>query len=149
CGRRNRALQLLQQAVGAGLDTFDVHLEMGNLRLAEGELDAALSEYKRCIRSRPDNPIASFNCGLTLRKMGKTRSAEEYYAKALELDPVFSVAALELANLWDAGGRSADAAELLRPLVSRDPSAREARLTLAKIYIRLSQPENALQLLSA
>jgi len=65
----------------------------------------------------------------------------------LRLDPTFDKAALELATLRAASGRDAEASELLEKLVARRPDYREARLTLAKTYIALNQPSNAVAVL--
>ena len=143
-GRPTEALALLDRAIQVGLNTFNVRLERGNTLLALGRVTDALREYRTTERLNPTNPIATFNCGLALRKMQDLESAEECYQKALRLDPAFDKAALELATLRAASGRNAESVELLEALVARRPDYREARLTLAKTYIALNQPSNAI-----
>jgi tetratricopeptide (TPR) repeat protein len=63
------ATGLLQRALKLGLDTFDVHLELGNLRLAENNLEQARDQYQECLKVSPKNPVAAFNQGLVHRKM--------------------------------------------------------------------------------
>jgi tetratricopeptide (TPR) repeat protein len=137
-GRAIEALELLDRAVKVGLNTFDVKLERGNTLLMLGRVDEALREYRASERMNPKSPIAVFNCGLTLRKLGDNAGAEACYEKALRLDPAFDKAALELATL-----RGTAAVGLLAELVARRPDYREARLTLAKTYIELNDPGNA------
>jgi tetratricopeptide (TPR) repeat protein len=137
-GQAAAALALLDQALRAGLKTFDVRLERGNVLLALGQVSDALKEYQASARMNPKSPIAAFNCGLALRKLQDVASAEQYYEKALRLDPAFDKAALELATL-----RGTSAVGLLEELVSRRPDYREARLTLAKTYIELNNPGRA------
>jgi tetratricopeptide (TPR) repeat protein len=146
-GSRVEALALLETALNSGLDTFDVRLELGNIQLALGRLDKALQEYRICLRLRPDNPVATFNCGLAYRKLGDVQSAETYYWKAVQLDVTFDIAALELATLLDAQSRYVEAAGLLQSVIERDPDCRPARLTLAKIHIQTCRSEAALALL--
>ena len=146
-GLHTNAIELLERALRLGLDSFDVHLEIGNVQLALGHLDKALEHYKRCLKSHPRNPVAVFNCGLALRKMGDARAAEEHYVMAVQLDPTFDTAALELASLRDAAGRYLEAADVLRPLLERAPDLRAARLTLAKIHIQTNRTAEALELL--
>ncbi len=141
------ALTLLAKAVKLGLDTFEVHLEAGNVHLAKGNLDRARTEYAVCLKLRPDNPIANFNCGLALRKKGEFSKAESFYQRALALDPQFKEPAIELANLLSADQRHEEAVKLLAPIVERLPEFRDARLNLAKIYIQTNRPERALGLL--
>ena len=147
---RNRyepALELLQRARKLGFNTFEVHLELGNVLLALNRQSEALNEYKRCLEMRPDNPVAVFNFGFALRKMGDLPGAETYYGKALELDPTFKTAALELAIVHATNGNHSEAACLLSSLLEKNPDFREARLTLAKTYIQSNQCEKALNTL--
>ena len=141
------AASLLQRAMKAGLNTFDVHLELGNVRLAQMEIVEARNQYAACLEMNPRNPIATFNYGLALKKMGDRAGAQKYYARALELDSQFREAAVELAGVYAEDQRFAEAIELLKPVVERNPELREARLSLAKTYIQASQPEQALQVL--
>ena len=141
------AASLLKRAMKAGLDTFDVHLELGNVRLAQGEFIEARNEYAACLEMKPRNPIATFNHGLLLRKMGDSAGARKYYERALELDSEFREAALELAGLYAEDQHYTQAIELLTPVVERNPELREPRLSLAKTYIQANKPEQALQLL--
>jgi len=142
--RYDRALELLQRARKLGLHTFEVHLELGNVHLALDQQSEAMSEYKKCLKLRPENPIAIFNVGFALRKMGDLSGAQRYYTRALELDPTFKTAALELAIVHATAGRHSEAANLLTALVDKNPDFREARLTLAKTYIQSNQCSKAL-----
>jgi len=142
-GHANEALGLLDRAVEIGFNTFQVHLERGNVLLALGRVVDALHEYRTSERLNPKNPIATFNCGLASRKLQDFKSAEDCYEKALRLDPGFDKAALELDMLRVSSGRIAEAVGLLETLIERRPDYREARLTLAKTYIQLNQPLRA------
>jgi tetratricopeptide (TPR) repeat protein len=142
------AASLLQRAMKAGLNTFDVHLEFGNVRLAQGQFDEARNEYALCLEMKPRNPIATFNYGLALKKRGDRVGSQKYYTRALELDAQFREAAVELAGLYAEDQCFAEAIELLKPVVERNPELREARLALAKTYIQANEPEQALQVLN-
>jgi len=143
-GRYDRALELLERTKKLGLNTFEVHLELGNVLLALNHPTEALSEYKLCLDFQSGNPIAEFNVGLALRKMGNLADAMVHYRKALQLDPTFRTAALELAMLQATTGQHSEAARLLQSLIEREPDYREARLTLAKTYIQSNQCKEAL-----
>jgi O-antigen biosynthesis protein len=94
------AADLLKRALRLGLDTFDVHLVLGNVRLAQGEFTKAREEFARCLELDRKNPVATFNYGLAFRRMGELQSAAKVYERALELDPTFREAAMELAVLY-------------------------------------------------
>ena len=146
-GRNDRALELLLRAKQMGLNTFEVHLELGNVHLALNHPKEARNEYRKCMEMRPENPIAAFNRGFAYRKSGDLAQAQVYYSKALELDPTFKTAALELAILHATAGQHHDAVRLLCSLIEKDPDFREARLTLAKTYIQSNRSAEALAVL--
>jgi len=147
CGRYERAIELLERTRKLGFNSFEVHLELGNAHLALNHQNEALGEYKKCMILKPENPIAAFNFGFALRKMGDPAGAQTWYCRALELDPTFKTAALELAVLHATNGKLNEAAVLLCDLLAENPGFREARLTLAKTYIQSNQCLRALETL--
>jgi tetratricopeptide (TPR) repeat protein len=128
--------------VQIGFNTFQVHLERGKYLLALGRVIDALREYRTTERLNPKNPIATFNCGLAFRKLQDLKSAGECYEKALRMDPAFDKAALELATLRATTGKllSGRAARSIDRTPARLP---RSAVTLAKTYIQLNQPSNA------
>ena len=147
CGRYERALELLQRSRKLGFNSFEVHLELGNVHLALNHQKEALNEYQQCLNMQPRSPVAVFNYGFALRKMGDLAGAQNYYRRALELDSKFKTAALELAIVYATNGRHDEAAALLCDLLARSPEFREARLTLAKTFIQSNQCLKALETL--
>jgi len=111
---------LLNRALELGLDTFDVHLELGNMHLARNEWREAQAEYEKCLASDPENPIPAFNYGLVLRKTGDIEGAIAYYNRALNLDPKFQEPILELAILYLQADRADDALGVLERLSAVD-----------------------------
>jgi O-antigen biosynthesis protein len=111
---------LLARALRLGLDTFEVHLELGNVLLAQGELPKARSEYAKCLAIQPNNPVAIFNDGLVLRKMSDLEKASTLYERALKLDPGFREPALELAVLYIQSNRTDRALQVLKKIVHVD-----------------------------
>src|SRR5207237_10781409 len=114
------AAKLLTRALRLGLDTFDVHLELGNLQLGMKEFLRARQEYEKCLKTNPDSPIANFNHGLALRKMGDLGGAAKFYQRALESDSTFREPALELAVLHIQSNEPHEALKLLRNLTDVD-----------------------------
>ena len=141
------ASALLRRAVQLGLNSVEVHLELGNVSLALGSLTEARREYETCLKINPENPTATFNQGLVLRKMGEATQAENFYKRALKLNPDFYEPALELANAYSERRLLTEAIDLLRPLVRRNPNDRSARLLLVKVYIQANDPDRALEAL--
>lgn len=117
------AAGLLTRALKLGLDTLNVHLELGNVHLAQSELAEARDEYAKCLRINPGNPVAAFNQGLALRKMGDNQGAVKLYERALESDPKFREPAMELAVLYIQGNKVDDALRVLGGLTNVDAIA--------------------------
>jgi glycosyltransferase involved in cell wall biosynthesis len=107
------AAGLLNRAIKLGLDTFDVHLELGNVHLAQNAWALAKAEYSKCLSMNASNPIATFNYGLVLRKTGDANGAIDYYNRALILDSRFREPMLELAVLHLQAKRPDDAMRVL------------------------------------
>src|SRR5713226_8502870 len=76
------AAALLNRAMRLGFDSLDVHLELGNVFLAQGELIKAGNEYSKSLAIQRNNPVAIFNKGLALRKMGDLEGAVKLYERA-------------------------------------------------------------------
>ena len=114
------AAGLLNRALRLGLDTLELHLELGNVWLAQGEFLKARDEYAKCLQTEPKNPVAAFNHGLVLRKMGDLQGAEKLYKKALTLDPAFREPALELSVLYIQANKSDEALRVLEKVKDVD-----------------------------
>lgn len=98
----NRALQQLGDTTGAvaavklGRTRFpnnlSLLLEQAQLYLERGQADELIKSLKEAIAKKPDNPAnANFNflIGKSYDDMGKVDSAEEYYNKAIKVNPKF------------------------------------------------------------
>ena len=116
----DRAAGLFGRSLRLGLNTFEVHLELGNVFLAQGELASARGEYAKCLAIRPNNPVAIFNDGLVLRKMGDLEGAAKLYERAVELDPTFRQPALDLAVFYIQSNKTDRALQILSKVVDVD-----------------------------
>jgi len=146
-GNLTRAAELVERAIHASPNSHELHLELGNVYQALGELDKALAEYQRTLKIQPASSIAVFNCGLVYRQKGDLVQAERFYRLALQLEPAFREPALELAGLQMAAGVLDEALDLLMPILEADPNCREARLGLAKYYVQSQKSSDALRVL--
>jgi tetratricopeptide (TPR) repeat protein len=122
-GQYGSAAALLKRAVELGLDTFDVHLELGNVHLASLDWMNAQAEYAKCLALNPENPISVFNYGLVLRKTGDTAGAVNFYNRALGLDPKFREPIMELAVLHLQANKPDEALRVLKSVSDVDAIA--------------------------
>jgi protein O-mannosyl-transferase len=73
----------LRYAPPAGRVWFD----LGNLRLAAGDLAEARTLYEAAIARDPRDAAAHLNLGIVLQRLGRRADAEAQYRRALALDP--------------------------------------------------------------
>jgi len=146
-GQLNQAADLIERASSLGFKSFELHLELGNVYQALGNLQKAKAEYTQSLKLQPGSSAAAFNCGLVQRKLGNQAEAERMYRLALKLEPSFQEPALDLASLFMDGGRFDEAHDLLMSVYRKKPECREVRLGLAKYHVQTSNPDEALAIL--
>ncbi len=146
-GNHEEAGKLLDRAAEDGLDTFELHLERGNVWLALGDYKRARKSYRICLERSIGNPVATFNIGLTYRKTDQLEKATSYYKRAHHLDPTFAEPALELAAIYTDASEFSEAATILEELLTYHPERRDLRLALTKANLQLKRPDVALELL--
>ncbi len=146
-GDHELAGELLDRASALGLDTFELFLEQGNVALALGEHEQARKYYGICLERCIGNPVATFNMGLTHRKMGELDKAVSYYRRARHLDPGFAEPVLELATIYTDAGDFKEAAAILEEMLTQQPERRDVRLALVKTNLQLKRPAIALELI--
>jgi Flp pilus assembly protein TadD len=94
-----KALELLNQA--RQLAPYDpaVAAETGKTLLAEGQPDAALTEFGRALALDPHDARNFNNRGVALEALGQTEAARSDFVRALEIDPMLSEARQNLAKI--------------------------------------------------
>jgi tetratricopeptide (TPR) repeat protein len=114
------------------------------LRTAAGDFVEAARLLRESLAAEPADPLAWVNLGIALSGGGDPRGAEQAYRRALALDPHEAVAAFNLGNLRQRAGDLDGAAEAYRSAVSSDPGLGAAHFELARVYILLERPADAL-----
>ncbi len=94
-----QALELLAKA--EALDSHDpaVPAEIGKTLLAEGQADAALSEFGRALALDPGNALYINNRGVALAALGQTDAARADFERAIQVDPNLAEARQNLLKL--------------------------------------------------
>jgi tetratricopeptide (TPR) repeat protein len=146
-GQMEKAIEQLELAVATGYDRSTIRLTMANIYSALGDTARAIQQYDYALGFKPNDPLVLLNYGLLLRDAGDIAGAESMYRAALAANGKFTLAAIELAALLSARNRFTDAAALLEDVLKREPACIPARQGLAKIYILVQRPDDALRLL--
>jgi predicted CXXCH cytochrome family protein len=91
---------------------------------------AARDEFVAVQNASLEAPGSHLNLGVLSANEGDTKGAEEHYRRALVLDPDFSPARLNLAQMLDGLGRTADAVVVLQQGIARIPDQGELHYSL-------------------
>lgn len=95
------------RAVSLAPDSFGAQNNYGRFLCNRGKYAEGLGHFQRIIDSKLYNTpwIPLTNAGICARGAGNRAGAEQYFRKALELDPGFAPALLEMARLSFASGQ--------------------------------------------
>ena len=110
-------------------------------------LSRATDEYIAAQELDADRPEAHMNLGLLLTREDKPDRAEAELNTALSLDPTFSPAAVNLADLYRQLGRDPEGEAVLRSALSRSPNNPSLLHALGLLMVREKQSARALEML--
>lgn len=130
------------QPVGAS--TADEWFERA-LALEDGDLEAAIDAYRRCLRLRPDSIEAWINLGRLFAENGDSDSASECFGTALKLDPNDATALYNLGVVAQDAGKERDAIFLYGRALELDPELAEAHYNLATIFDQRGESQQAIR----
>jgi tetratricopeptide (TPR) repeat protein len=94
-----KALELLNEAAKIAPYDPTVPAEIGKTLLAEGQPDAALSEFGRALALDPHDARNFNNRGVALGMLGQTEAARQDFERALAIDPNLTEAKENLSKL--------------------------------------------------
>ena len=111
-------------------------------------LAAVLDEYRDAQHRNAERPEAHTNLGGLSAELGQLDTARSAYARALELDPTWIPAYVNLADVERIAGRDAQAEQVLRRGVEVAPGSADLRLALGLTLARLGRPDEAARTLA-
>jgi tetratricopeptide (TPR) repeat protein len=99
-----------------------------------GRFDEAKQQFEKGLKLDGKNSLCLFNLGYIAERQGDAAAAEAFLQKAVQSNPDFADALLELANIRVAAKKPHDAEELLRRYVkiSRDPATGYYKLAMVE-----------------
>ncbi|MBL8250772.1 MAG: tetratricopeptide repeat protein, partial [Candidatus Competibacter sp.] len=107
-----------------------------------------VAEYIASEMTNADRPESHLNVGLIHVDQGQFDRAETAYRAALELQPTFTQAAVNLADLYRAQGRDSEGEKTLRQALEHDPHSAAAHHALGLLLIRQQRLTEALAALA-
>lgn len=132
-GKSEKAIEIFNRLIeveGSARSYAFLGLSYRNL----GRFNEAIQQFEKGLSLDKKNSLCLFNLGYIAERQGAAATAETYLRKALQTNPDFADALLELANLRVAAKRPQEAAELLRHYVkvSTDPATGYYKLAMVE-----------------
>lgn len=132
-GRRAEALEQFQKAISLKPDFARAHLNVGEVRAAEENWDAALAAYKQAVRLAPGNPDYSSKLARAFVSAGRPDEAVQELRRVLSVRPDYAPGYRNLATLLVRQDRRQEAAAALRDALRFDPGNPQIRADLEKL----------------
>lgn len=107
-------------------------------------LDRAVAEFEAALRDDADRPEAMVNLGNLYVSRGEVTGAEQAYRQAISRDALFVPAYVNLADLYRAGKRDAEAERVLREGLRAAPKAAALQEALGLALVRQGKKTEAL-----
>jgi len=134
-------------------DSWMAHDNLGNILVREGQVSAAIEQYRDALRIRPDSAKTASNLGVALLAKDRVVEAIASFKNAIAARPDYAQAYNNLANALLKQQRIGEAVACYRKAIKIDPGYADARTNLADVLFEtghafeaISQYRQALQL---
>jgi len=114
-------------------DQWNSHYNLGNYYLVRGELEQAISSYKKALSMEPRAVLAMVNEAICYGRMGDTENAHEALKRAFKIDRGSAVVNFNLALMKAQTNDLQAAEEHLRTALKANPQMAEAAYNLCVI----------------
>jgi len=143
--RATRAAEYVEKARAADPSLPEVYQVLGDLKRVEGDAAASESAYKTVLKSRPNDPDASFGLGKLYLIKPDPKAAAAAFRAALREAPEWPDALFELGRL----SSGQEAVGLLQKALAARPKWPEAKLALGEAYLGMGDVPQAESLFRA
>lgn len=109
------------------------------------QLHSALQEYKQTLFINTDHQTAWLNLAILALHQKDYQTAEKYYKKAIDIEPLFPYSYINLADLYRMQGREKEGEEILLRALKQSPNMAEVHHALGLLYVRQKNMDTALQ----
>ncbi|MFO0524510.1 MAG: tetratricopeptide repeat protein [bacterium] len=141
------AARLVEAAIALRPDAAEAHNNLGSVRSAAGDREAALQPYLAAIHHRPAYPEAFGNLGNVLLELGREDEARACFDEATRLTPGCVQGASGTGRLRYRAHDLAGAQEALEHGLACNPASAELLLNLSLVVVERGLPDQALPLL--
>lgn len=98
-GQDEKAVALMTRARAASPNDVNLMRSEADLAYKMGDMVKYRQVMEQVVETDPNNPELFYNLGVSAMQLGESDRAKTYYAKALELDPTYSYAQINMASM--------------------------------------------------
>jgi tetratricopeptide (TPR) repeat protein len=140
-GDHDRAIQLLQEAIGKHGSLAFFHGNLGEVYRSLGRNSEAIASCRRALELIPVYPEALNTLGAALVELGELEEAHGNLRRAIEFKPDLAEAHANLGNLLRRQGQEERAVKAFQRALRHDPKLTGARLALGAVLRSLGRLE--------
>ena len=126
----------------------ELNANLGAIKQAQGDFDAALSYYGKAEQLNPNNVTTRLNVGTLFQQKKEYQKALQSYDSVLTLYPDNTQALFYKAQLYNETGRKKEALELFRKVNTLDPSNKDAKSAIASVIKETMSPSEYIAYMS-
>ncbi len=139
----NEALDHLRAAFKIYPDDLATGMAITQIYLSTGRPAEAEKVLATMLERAPDQRALNFTYAQVLTKLGRGDESKPYLERAVEIDPTFGPAIMQLVDIYQKENEWTKAAELLQPLISEDPLNLDLQRQQGFFYLRAGNSEKA------
>jgi tetratricopeptide (TPR) repeat protein len=138
----DQAIEAYQKAIEVRSFYADAYVGIGDARAAKGQVDSAISDYRKALTFQPLNPRVYLSLGkIYYAEKGLYYESVEAYKKAIDLDPDFVEAHMGLGEVYEEKGLYREAIERYTRVTDLVPKHTGALYNLALVYEKVDPKE--------
>ncbi len=133
----------LEHAIALDTQSYQAHYLLGNVLLAQSEVDQAASEYRIAINLDPAKPRTYYQLALIAQTKQDQKGEESYLRQALAADDHYAPAYCAMGKILVNQRRFSDAVVQLNLAIQYNPQIELAYYLLARAYAGLGQKDKS------
>ena len=139
----DEALTHLQAAFKINPDDIGTGMAVAQILLSTGRTADAEKVLALLLERAPDQRALNYTYAQVLTKLGRGDESKQYLERAVQVDPTFGPAILQLIDIYQKENDWQKAAEVMQPLINDDPMNLDLQRQQAFFYLRSGMAEKA------
>jgi tetratricopeptide (TPR) repeat protein len=141
--KTDEALAHLQAAFRINPDDLVTGMAIAQVYLTSQRNAEAEKVIGTMLERAPDHRLLNFTYAQVLTKLGRGDESRKYLERAVEVDPTFGNAIMQLLDIYQKSNEFERAAAILQPLINEEPANLDLQRQQALFYLRAGEAEKA------